>query len=515
MPKKNRLRATEKTKRISIRTDEYNIYAKTFLNQYRPGDPVSGSPMPTPFDGADQKKYALLVSNSTVRTALVNTQDGSKRVITGYRLPSLEDLNRQKDMPDDARPLTENSEEITPHIKGLSVTVNGQIIIDRETEALLRKLKDHNQGIYEHSINVGNKAYEFAKYMHYPDRTCENMRIAGYLHDIGNLAVDKNLLAKRDSDKFLSMHEAEHVQAHVLNDTVKKYLEGYDPAVIQAANGHHLSYTNGIGYPNPFLSGDDIPLVSRMIAICDVYESILMETPYKPTHTAKDAINAAKDSKILDPGLLKEFISMIAKEEQLKIVGDYDKDLAEKQKVWDTQLSDLAVELGVSMGTLITKSEPDGYKVIKYKDPFTEEMIDVGSYDEDGNCLHQVTREYLKEQIDSDIRFRSGRERRVKNYFNDLTGLPKNDIIVLRRGEDTKPDGRPLDTSYEVVTKVDGIDDYIHLGSVNARGSVTDSISKERLQEIIEDKLYEQEMENNPDGTEIPDDTESEEFEYG
>ena len=491
MARKLRLNSTFKSRRAIFNAEEYAQYINKLVEQYRPGDVVPDTKK-WQLQDADPK-YKSFLANVKIFMGDVITPDGAKKIITGYDFPSLEDLNQRKTVSDKDAPAFEYGPKKCVAVYGLSTVVNGQIIVDRGTEERLKKLKEHCPEAYEQSIRVGNKMYAFARHLSYSEDTCEIMRVAGYLHDIGKLSIDSELLKKEYLQKPLSVQETEQLQSHVSLDAVDEILDGYSNTFLQAANGHHLSYTNGIGYPDPFVSGDNIPFICRMTAICDAYDAI--------THGQNKSQNVfaiatkLQKSTSLDPALLNDFVSMLEKEAQVQAV-DLGDGYPPEKKEWHSQMADLAADLGVSAGTLVAGVDRDGYKSVKYKDPFTGEMVNVAAYDNNGDCIYRATREYLSEQINTDIRLKYKREQQIKDYFADATGVAKDKIVILKRGEDKKADGRPLDTSYEVVTKIDGIDGAIHLGSVNARGCVTDSVSRGYLDDLIYEATIDSEVDD-------------------
>ena len=73
---------------------------------------------------------------------------------------------------------------------------------------------------------------------------------------------------------------------------------------------HHEKW-NGTGYPDN-LSGKDIPMAGRIMAISDVYDALVSERVYKPAFTHEEAVKfiADKRGKHFDPEIIDAFLSI-------------------------------------------------------------------------------------------------------------------------------------------------------------------------------------------------------------
>jgi len=80
--------------------------------------------------------------------------------------------------------------------------------------------------------------------------------------------------------------------------------------VLDAALYHHEKY-NGQGYPFG-LAGDEIPLIARIIQICDVFDALTSDRPYRKGHKPEESLRIMQNTKEhYDPVLFHAFISMI------------------------------------------------------------------------------------------------------------------------------------------------------------------------------------------------------------
>ena len=112
------------------------------------------------------------------------------------------------------------------------------------------------------------------------------LRLGGYLHDLGKIAVPDGILLKPGP---LDAAERARMRLHpgAGADLVLglKSLEDVRPIM-----RHHHERWNGTGYPDG-LSGEGIPLGARIIAVVDVYDALHTERPYKPALSRAEAVS--------------------------------------------------------------------------------------------------------------------------------------------------------------------------------------------------------------------------------
>ena len=138
----------------------------------------------------------------------------------------------------------------------------------------------------------------------------EDLRQGAYLHDIGKLVIPDAILLKPGK---LTPEEWETMKTHAS--------EGYDIArsiptltagAIDVIRSHHECW-DGSGYPDA-LSGTDIPLGARIFAVCDVYDALTSNRPYKiawPEEEAKAEI-ARQAGTHFDPEVVQAFLTGVA-----------------------------------------------------------------------------------------------------------------------------------------------------------------------------------------------------------
>jgi len=135
--------------------------------------------------------------------------------------------------------------------------------------------------------------------------------LSSQLHDIGKIAISDNILNKAG---VLTEEEKEIMRTHTKKgvEVIEKMehasdLTGFLEYAKLFAGTHHEKW-DGSGYPNG-LSGEEIPLEGRIMAIADVYDALISERPYKKSYTAQESAQIIIDGggTHFDPALIDTF----------------------------------------------------------------------------------------------------------------------------------------------------------------------------------------------------------------
>lgn len=127
-----------------------------------------------------------------------------------------------------------------------------------------------------HSSGVAASAMELAEVMGMNSSECSKIKIAGYLHDLGKLAVPEKILLKPDK---LSTEEWQIIKAHpYYTHRILERVEGLEDITFWASN-HHEGL-NGNGYPFAMTS-DNLSLGARTMAVADVFTAVAEDRPYR------------------------------------------------------------------------------------------------------------------------------------------------------------------------------------------------------------------------------------------
>lgn len=129
-------------------------------------------------------------------------------------------------------------------------------------------------------------------------REIELISTASALHDIGKVAIDKNIVGKKGR---LTAEEFEIMKTHtIIGEEMLNNIPAYsdDPLIKYAkeiCRWHHERY-DGKGYPDG-LKGDDIPVSAQVVSVCDVYDALISKRPYKPAYPREKAIKMIRDGE--------------------------------------------------------------------------------------------------------------------------------------------------------------------------------------------------------------------------
>jgi putative two-component system response regulator len=108
----------------------------------------------------------------------------------------------------------------------------------------------------------------------------------GLIHDIGKLGVPEAILLKPGP---LNAQEERQMRAHpVIGESIVKRLPSATDVLIIIRN-HHERFDGG-GYPDG-LSGYKIPLLARIVSVCDAYDALANDRPYRARHTSQEAVD--------------------------------------------------------------------------------------------------------------------------------------------------------------------------------------------------------------------------------
>lgn len=182
--------------------------------------------------------------------------------------------------------------------------------VARNSTALIgiARLKRKDEYTYLHSVAVCALMINFARALELDEDLVHELGLAGLLHDIGKMAVPDPVLNKPAP---LSDEEWALVRGHAQRGYDLVVTSPEAPAIAAEVVLHHHEKFDGTGYPHG-LKGEQISLYARMGAICDVYDAITSDRPYKQGWAPADSIARMLEwHGHFDPRLLDAFIRSI------------------------------------------------------------------------------------------------------------------------------------------------------------------------------------------------------------
>jgi response regulator RpfG family c-di-GMP phosphodiesterase len=136
-----------------------------------------------------------------------------------------------------------------------------------------------------HSARVSLYTGEIASVMALPPSDVVLFSRAGMLHDLGKLVIMDNILLK---PRQLTEEEFELIRSHpVVGDKILKPLR-FLSCEARAVRHHHERY-DGKGYPDA-LTGEDIPLIARVVTVADAFDAMTSDRPYRAKRPVEAAV---------------------------------------------------------------------------------------------------------------------------------------------------------------------------------------------------------------------------------
>ena len=164
--------------------------------------------------------------------------------------------------------------------------------------------KDNETG--HHVMRMSHYSQLIAQAMGKNERWCEKLLHAAPMHDIGKIGIPDAIMlkpGKLTDDEFDVMKTHPRIGAEILgNSTAELMVMAKNVALY-----HHEKW-NGSGYPER-LSGKDIPLEARIVALADVFDALTSERPYKRAWSVEEACEYIHDSRgeHFDPEVVEAF----------------------------------------------------------------------------------------------------------------------------------------------------------------------------------------------------------------
>jgi putative nucleotidyltransferase with HDIG domain len=163
-----------------------------------------------------------------------------------------------------------------------------------------------------HSHRVSTYVVALSREMGWSEEEIEGIRIAGLLHDIGKIAVDKTIINKASP---LTNNEFRELNSHpVVGYEILSKIKFPWKGIPMMTRNHHEK-VDGSGYPDR-LKMKEIPLGARIMALVDAFDAMTTDRPYRPRLSFHEAMDEVRRNfgKQFDPGVVGSFVSVILKE---------------------------------------------------------------------------------------------------------------------------------------------------------------------------------------------------------
>ncbi|NIR49695.1 MAG: response regulator [candidate division Zixibacteria bacterium] len=168
--------------------------------------------------------------------------------------------------------------------------------------------RDNETGM--HVIRMSRYSSLLGEAVGLPADKCELLLHASPMHDIGKIGIPDSILlkpGKLDESEWQTMKTHSSIGGDILSGSTSSLMQMAETI----ARTHHEKW-DGSGYPNG-LEGEDIPLEGRIVAVCDVFDALTSERPYKKEWRIDRAVKELKkqSGRQFDPDLVERFVKIL------------------------------------------------------------------------------------------------------------------------------------------------------------------------------------------------------------
>jgi putative nucleotidyltransferase with HDIG domain len=220
---------------------------------------------------------------------------------------------------DSVRELQRMNTELTHANQEVVVANRSMQELNEELFLTLSKIIDaRDPYVSGHAAKVSDYATAIALELGMEVERLEPLRQAGFLHDIGKIAISEQVLHK---PARLTREEYEYIKTHAALGAefleLSRGLRHLAPFV-----RHHHEYWDGHGYPDA-LRGEEIELEARILAVCDAAEAMASDRPYRKGMSLDEIIQEIKRcaGSQFDPSVAEAFVRVAERERERLVIN--------------------------------------------------------------------------------------------------------------------------------------------------------------------------------------------------
>ena len=203
--------------------------------------------------------------------------------------------------------LQRQNEMLEEKVKNRTIELEAARLDALERLALAAEYRDHTTGM--HTKRVGDLSALIALKLGFSEEEVDLVRRAAPLHDVGKIGIPDDILLKPGK---LTNSEFDVMKAHVnLGSSLLSHGQSQLTQLAEKIALTHHERWDGSGYPLG-LKGDDIPLVGQIVAVADVFDTLINERPYKEPWPIEKAIEEIKhqSGKWFSPRVVAVFLEV-------------------------------------------------------------------------------------------------------------------------------------------------------------------------------------------------------------
>jgi HD-GYP domain-containing protein (c-di-GMP phosphodiesterase class II) len=175
-------------------------------------------------------------------------------------------------------------------------------------KTIMHTLHEKNPREESHSKRVGELCKKIGLALRLPEIEVNLLNLAGFLHDIGKIAIDDRLLSKADDlsqDDIAVLRTHPEIGCRIIRSS-------YDVGEIAESILYHHERWDGTGYPKG-LKGVEIPKYARVIAIADSFDAMTSKRSYRELFTPEQAAEEIRKGSgtLYDPEIVDAFLQAV------------------------------------------------------------------------------------------------------------------------------------------------------------------------------------------------------------
>jgi HD-GYP domain-containing protein (c-di-GMP phosphodiesterase class II) len=203
--------------------------------------------------------------------------------------------------------LTSAASILATHFHNVELLMEGETLFTEIIKALVNAIEARDPYTCGHSERVAQFCRRLGQECGLETEACENLHLAGLLHDVGKIAISDTVLQKPGNltdEEFTELKKHPGQGLAILKDL--SHLRHVLPGVV-----HHHERFDGKGYPYG-LQGESIPVEGRIMSICDAYDAMTSNRPYRQAMAQEKAEAILRDGAGTqwDPELIEKFLAI-------------------------------------------------------------------------------------------------------------------------------------------------------------------------------------------------------------
>jgi len=226
--------------------------------------------------GGDE--FTILLPNSDSKDAEIlikRIQKSIKKTAFEYGKISISfGVDTKRDKEEDINKIFTSAEALMYQNKLLEIdSIRGETI-----NTIMTTLFEKSIEVKDHSMRVSKLSALLAEKMGLSKTSINDIKTMGMIHDIGKIVIDLQIL---DKPGKLTDEERNIIKQHPLSGS-RMLNSSHEYTRLAAGVLHHHERIDGKGYPNG-ITGDQIPIESKIIAVADAYDAMTAKRPYRLT----------------------------------------------------------------------------------------------------------------------------------------------------------------------------------------------------------------------------------------